>query len=101
MVDVGSDVEQSTMIEPLARLAARPSVGKTAVSLEIAKHLSEKNYVAYFSIEMPNDQIVLRMLSSIALLSSDKIKNQERSEIVWCYPFKFREKAYKINKWNF
>ena len=52
-------------------LAARPSMGKTAFSLNIALHaaLKEKKKVAYFSVEMGKEQVMVRMLAS-----SSKIK---------------------------
>jgi len=46
-------------------LAARPSVGKTAFQLDIARHASviEKKKVGIFSLEMSNDQLMDRLLS--------------------------------------
>ncbi len=46
-------------------IAARPSVGKTAFSLNIAQHIAlrEKKAVAYFSVEMPCEQVMNRILS--------------------------------------
>ena len=49
-------------------LAARPSMGKTALSLNIAMQaaLRDKRKVAYFSVEMGKDQVMVRMLASAA-----------------------------------
>ena len=49
-------------------LAARPSMGKTALSLNIALQacLRDKRKVAYFSVEMGKDQVMVRMLASAA-----------------------------------
>ncbi len=46
-------------------LAARPSMGKTAFSLNIALHaaLREKKSVAYFSVEMAKEAVMMRMLA--------------------------------------
>lgn len=46
-------------------LAARPSVGKTAFQLDIARHavVQEKKTVAIFSLEMSNAQLMDRLLS--------------------------------------
>ncbi|MBN2100281.1 replicative DNA helicase [Candidatus Dojkabacteria bacterium] len=45
-------------------LAARPSVGKTALALDIARHASvvEKKKIAFFSLEMSDMQLMDRML---------------------------------------
>ncbi|MBS7727526.1 replicative DNA helicase, partial [Vibrio cholerae] len=45
-------------------VAARPSVGKTAFSLNIAQNVATKTdeNVAIFSLEMGADQLVMRML---------------------------------------
>ncbi len=52
-------------------IAARPSIGKTAFSLEIAKNVAKKgNKVGFFSLEMPSDQIIMRMLSSESTINS-------------------------------
>ena len=57
-------------------LAARPSMGKTAFSLNIAKNvaLAAKRPVAFFSLEMPQSQLVQRLLCSTALIDSQKLQ---------------------------
>ena len=49
----------------LVILASRPSVGKTALSLDIARHASvnEKKKVGIFSLEMSNAQLMDRLLA--------------------------------------
>lgn len=49
-------------------LAARPSLGKSAMALDIAKHAAIKNKipVGIFSLEMSRDQVVDRLISSEA-----------------------------------
>ncbi|MBN2015709.1 replicative DNA helicase [Candidatus Dojkabacteria bacterium] len=46
-------------------LAARPSVGKTALALDIARHMAtrEKKNVGFFSLEMSNMQLMDRLLA--------------------------------------
>ena len=56
-------------------LAARPSMGKTACSLSLAANISlgSKKRIAYFSIEMPKETLVMRMLASRAAIPLDRI----------------------------
>lgn len=61
-------------------LAARPSMGKTSLALNIAENLAtptkadpDVHPVAVFSLEMSNDQLVKRMLCSRAGVPSHKL----------------------------
>ena len=56
-------------------VAARPSMGKTAFSLNLAKNMAQENNVAFFSIEMSNRQIFERMLSAESLVPSETVQN--------------------------
>mgnify|MGYP001117179649 CR=1 FL=1 len=60
----------------LVLIAARPSMGKTAFVLNIAQHVAFRQNlaVAIFSLEMSKEQIVSRMISSEASLTSDAMK---------------------------
>ena len=57
-------------------LAARPSVGKTAFVVNVARNAAvDFNMpVAIFSLEMPAKQLANRMMVSETKLSADKIK---------------------------
>lgn len=57
-------------------IAARPSMGKTAFILNIAKSVSlaSKKSVAFFSLEMSREQLVQRLLCSTALIDSQKLR---------------------------
>jgi replicative DNA helicase len=57
-------------------LAARPSVGKTSLALDIARHAAVRNNipVGIFSLEMSAEQLVDRMLSAESYVNSWKIR---------------------------
>ncbi len=57
-------------------LAARPSVGKTSLALDFARHAAVKHNipVAIFSLEMSKEQLVDRMLSAQSQVDSWKLR---------------------------
>jgi replicative DNA helicase len=59
-------------------LAARPSMGKTALALNIAFNAAYKSRppvpVAFFSLEMSKEQLVRRLLSSEGLVDASRIR---------------------------
>jgi len=63
-------------------LAARPSVGKTSLALDIARHAAvrEKIPVAIFSLEMSAQQLIHRMISAEASVDSWKLKTGKSNE---------------------
>lgn len=69
----------------LILLAARPSMGKTALGLNIALNsaLKEDAKVAIFSLEMSKEQLVQRMLSSFAHVELQNIINGNLTEEEW------------------
>ena len=57
----------------LILLAARPSVGKTALAVNIALNAARNDHrVAIFSLEMSKAQLAQRMLSSLSLTKFKK-----------------------------
>lgn len=65
-------------------LAARPSMGKTALSLQFALNAAEAGYrVGFFSIEMSAEQLVLRLLSAKARVYHHSIRNKTISSNDW------------------
>lgn len=61
-------------LEGLIVLAARPSVGKTALAINIARNVAEKKPVLFFSLEQHRSQIFERMLSSEAEVDYEEIR---------------------------
>ena len=66
-------------------IAGRPSMGKTALSMNIVEHVAIHNStpVAVFSLEMPTEQLVIRMISSFGRIDSSKLRDGDMSEIDW------------------
>ena len=66
-------------------LAARPSMGKTAFALNVARNVAvdENKLVAVFSLEMAKEQLSMRLLTSEARINSDRLKNGTINEADW------------------
>jgi replicative DNA helicase len=60
----------------LVIVAARPSVGKTSLALNFAEHaaVQEGKSIGVFSLEMSKEQLVLRLLSSVANIDSQRLR---------------------------
>ncbi|MGH1468490.1 MAG: replicative DNA helicase [Bdellovibrionales bacterium] len=69
----------------LSILAARPSMGKTALSLNIACHAAfvEKKSVAYFSVEMPKEILMMRILGIESGVNLSQIRTGRLDEKTW------------------
>lgn len=74
-------------------LAARPSVGKTAFSLNIARNAAVDHHmpVAFFSLEMPVIQLATRLMIAESGLDPDKIKGGAKME-----NYEWEQLEYKI-----
>ncbi len=64
-------------------LAARPSMGKTALSLNIACHAARLRPVAVFELEMPDVQLVKRLLSASGQVPYSRVKRGDLQEFEW------------------
>src|SRR5699024_3440776 len=65
-------------------LAGRPSMGKTALSINITENLILNNKtVAFFSLEMPNRQIMQRMLLGNSLTPANKLSDKKMDKYDW------------------
>jgi replicative DNA helicase len=73
----------------LVIVAARPSVGKTALVLNVAQHVGTKEYngrkrtVGIFSLEMSKEQLFLRMLTSEANIDGHRLRTGFLLEKDW------------------
>jgi replicative DNA helicase len=66
-------------------IAGRPSMGKTALALNIAEHVAVENRlpVAVFSMEMSGTQLAMRMLGSIGHLDQHKLRTGKLTDEDW------------------
>ncbi len=69
----------------LVIIAARPSMGKTAFSLNIATHIAlrAKKTVAYFSVEMSKESLMMRMIAAEARVTIEEIKTGRILDTSW------------------
>ncbi len=83
-----TDLDELTMgLQPsdLIVIAARPSMGKTSLALNIADYVAveEGIPVAIFSLEMSAQELTKRMLCSRARVNSQKLKSSFKDDDVW------------------
>jgi replicative DNA helicase len=68
----------------LVIIAARPAMGKTAVVLNMALRAIERDEgVAFFSLEMPAEQLMLRMLSAKTSIPLQKLRIGDLTDEQW------------------
>lgn len=69
----------------LILIGARPSMGKTSLAMNIAQHACFRGdkTVAVFSLEMPREQIVMRMLCSEARINLQKVRSGTLKDDDW------------------
>ncbi len=66
-------------------IAARPSMGKTMLCLNLARYvaLHDKTPVALFSLEMSREQLALRLLSAESELPAQRLRTGEMDDNMW------------------
>jgi replicative DNA helicase len=69
----------------LVIIAGRPSMGKTTFAMNIAEHVAIKSRlpVLIFSMEMPGEAIVMRMLSSLCRIDQLRIRTGKLADEDW------------------
>jgi replicative DNA helicase len=69
----------------LTILGGRPSMGKTALGLNIAFNAAKAGHkVAFFSMEMSGEQLALRILASMTGIGSDQMRRGDLDEQEFC-----------------
>ena len=66
-------------------IAGRPSMGKTSFAMNLAENaaLNTNNSVAVFSMEMPGEQLAIRMMSSLGRIDSHNLRTGKLQDHDW------------------
>ena len=79
--------EMTSGLQPsdLVIVAGRPSMGKTGFAMNIAEHVAIKSRkpVLVFSMEMPGEALVMRMLSSLCRIDQLRIRTGKLADDDW------------------
>jgi len=79
--------EMTAGLQPsdLIIVAARPSMGKTALAVNMAEHaaLKSKKAVAIFSMEMSASQLAFRLISSLGRINQQHLRTGDLQEEEW------------------
>lgn len=79
--------ERTAGLQPsdLVIVAARPSMGKTTFAMNLVENalMAQDKPVLVFSLEMPADQLISRMLSSIGRIDQTKVRTGQLDEDDW------------------
>jgi replicative DNA helicase len=83
-----TDLDKKTSgLQPsdLIIVAARPSMGKTTFAMNLVENamMSEEKPVLVFSLEMPSEQIMMRMLASLSRVDQTKIRTAQLDDEDW------------------
>ncbi len=66
-------------------VAGRPSMGKTTFAMNIVEHtiLNQERPVVVFSLEMPADSLIFRMLSSLGRIDQSRLRSGQLDDDDW------------------
>lgn len=78
-------ITQGWQKSDLIILAARPSMGKTAFALNMARNaaVTSRKPIAFFSLEMSSLQLVTRLISSETFLPAEKLRKGDLEQHEW------------------
>lgn len=79
------DMTSGLQTSDLVIVAGRPSMGKTVLGINFAEHAALKGDkpVLIFSMEMPGESIVMRMLSSLGRIDQHKVRSGKLDDEDW------------------
>ncbi|MBB3047758.1 replicative DNA helicase [Litorivivens lipolytica] len=79
--DMTSGLQKSDLVI----VAARPSMGKTTFAMNLVEHavLNDDRPTVVFSMEMPAEQLMMRMLSSIGRIDQTKVRTGKLDQEDW------------------
>lgn len=79
------DMTSGLQASDLVIIAGRPSMGKTTLAMNIAEHVAIKNRlpVLIFSMEMPGEAVVMRLLSSLCRIDQLRIRTGKLNDEDW------------------
>ncbi|QJD30353.1 replicative DNA helicase [Methylococcus geothermalis] len=79
--EMTSGLQQSDLII----IAGRPSMGKTTFAMNIAENVAIKEGlpVAVFSMEMPGEQLAMRMMSSLGRIDQHRVRTGKLEDDEW------------------
>ncbi len=79
--DLTSGLQRSDLII----VAGRPSMGKTSLAMNMAEHaaIRDKVPVAVFSMEMPGEQLAMRLMSSLGRIDQHKVRTGKLGDDDW------------------
>ncbi len=83
-----SDLDKMTSgFQPsdLIIVAARPSMGKTTFAMNLVEHaaLTQDKPAVIFSLEMPSEQIIMRMLASLGRIEQTRVRTGQLDDDDW------------------
>ncbi|HHQ14900.1 MAG TPA: replicative DNA helicase [Chromatiales bacterium] len=79
------DMTAGLQSSDLVIVAGRPSMGKTTFAMNIAEHAAIRDNVpvAVFSMEMPGEQLAMRLMSSLGRIDQTKVRTGKLEDDDW------------------